>query len=435
MARFAIMTPPLAGHIGALAALAGALIERGHAVTLIGPADARRWLADPRIGFHAIGAQSHPAGALERDARRMGRLQGLLGVPAMIRDLAALTDLHCREGPDALRAVGADVAIVDQLEPGGAVAAMAAGIPYATVATGLHVNREPLVPPPFVGWRYDPSERGAWKVRGAYRVSDRLMAPIARTLEAWCRCHGLPPARDAADLVSPLCDLTQGVAGIDYPRRALPGSFHYVGPLRAPSVEPFPELDELDPALPLAFCSLGTLQGGRARLLRRIGLAARDEGFAVVLVHCGGLDAAAARDLTRELGPNAIVRDFVPQRAVLARAELAVLHGGFNTVLDALGARTPMVVLPLAFEQPAIAARLERAGVARRLTPQFATAGRVRRAIRQVRADGGAAMRLDRIAREIEGAGGAARAAELIEAIVPAGAATGGEPEELRQAS
>ena len=48
------------------------------------------------------------------------------------------------------------------------------------------------------------------------------------------------------------------------------------------------------------------------------------------------------------------MRDFVPQRAVLARSALLVGHAGFNTVLDALSHGVPIVAMPLAFEQPAI---------------------------------------------------------------------------------
>ena len=424
LAHFAITTPPLAGHVNALSALAGELIVRGHRVTLLGPVDARARLSDPRIGFQAIGADTHPPGRLAEDAARMGRLQGPFGVRGMIADLAALTDMTARDGPNALAAIGADAVICDQLEPGGPVAAMAAGLPYATVATGLHVNRDPHVPPPFVGWRYDPTPRGAWKVRGAYRISDRMMTPQADALERWCRAYGLPVRRDAADLLSPLCDLVQGVPSLDYPRARLPDTFHYAGPLRTRDHPPFPDLDRLDPARPLAFCSLGTIQGGRGRLLRRIGLACRDAGLSVVLVHCGGLDANEERALATELGENAIVRALVPQRAVLARASLAVLHGGFNTVLDALAVRVPMVVLPLAFEQPAIAARVERAGVGRRLTPQLATRARLRRAIEGVLADDAMPPRLDRVAAEIEAAGGAPRAAVLIERALGVSSAT-----------
>ena len=415
MAHFAITTPPLAGHVNALSALAGELIERGHRVTLLGPVDARARLADPRIGFRAIGADTHPPGRLAEDAARMGRLQGPFGVRAMIRDLAALTDMTARDGPDALAAIGADAVICDQLEPGGPVAALAAGLPYATVATGLHVNRDPHVPPPFVGWRHDATDRGAWKVRGAYRISNRMMAPQADALARWCRAYRLPERRDAADLLSPVCDLAQGLPSLDYPRASLPDGFRYVGPLRTRGHPPFPDLDRLDADRPLAFCSLGTIQGGRGRLLRRIGLACRDAGLSIVLVHCGGLTGDEERALAAELGPHAIVRDFVPQRAVLERASLAVLHGGFNTVLDALAVKVPLVVLPLAFEQPAIAARVERAGVGRRLTPQLATRGRLGRAITDVLADESMSASLERVAREAEAAGGAPRAATLIE--------------------
>ena len=418
MSHFAIVTPPLAGHINALSALALELIGRGHRVTLVGPADAGRWLTDERIGFHVIGRDTHPAGTDRAETGRMGRLAGLFGVPRMIRDLARMTDMICREAPAALDAIGADAVIADQLEPGGALVAEAAGLPLVTVATGLHVNAEPRVPPPFVGWRYDPTEYGEWKVRGAYRVSDRMMAPIGDVLERHCRKNGLPVRRDASEWVSDRLDLLQAVRSIDYPRAALPASTHYVGPLRRRDPRTFPPLDELGKDRPLAFVSLGTLQGSRAGLLKRIARAVIDCDLDLVLVHCGGLSEAEVATFPQ----RAIVRDFVPQRAVLERADVAVLHGGFNTVLDALAARTRIVVLPLAFEQPAIAARLERAEVGRKLSPHLATRRSIARAIRDVTADEGMPQRIGRVAADIEGAGGAGRAADLIERCMPSAA-------------
>ena len=417
MSHFAIVTPPLAGHINALSALALELIERGHRVTLVGPADAGRWLSDERIGFHLIGRDTHPAGTDRAETGRMGKLTGLFGVPRMIRDLARMTDMICREAPGAFAAIGADAVIADQLEPGGALAAEVAGLPLVTVATGLHVNAEPRVPPPFVGWRYDPSEYGEWKARGAYRVSDRLMAPIGDVLERHCRENGLPVRRDVSEWVSDRLDLLQAVGGIDYPREALPASTHYVGPLRRPDPRRFLPLDLLGRDRPLAFVSLGTLQGSRASLLKRIARAVVDCDLDLVLVHCGGLSDAEVATLPE----RAIVRDFVPQRAVLERADIAVLHGGFNTVLDALAMRTRIVVMPLAFEQPAIAARLERAGVGRKLSPHFATRSSIARAIRDVIADDAMRERIEGLAEEIERAGGVRCAADLIEEmIVPA---------------
>ena len=419
MVHFGIVTPPLAGHINALTALAVTLVERGHRVTLLGPLDARRWLADDRIGFHAIARDTHPEGALQDDTSRMGRLRGLFGVRGMIADLARLTDAVCRDVPPAIDRLGLDALIVDQLEPGGAVAAMTAGVPYVTVATGLHVNREPNVPPPFVGWGFDPTEHGRWKVRGAYRVSDRLMAPIGDVLERHCRANGLPVQRDGAAFVSPTLDLLQAVPTLDYPRDALGPATHYVGPLRRLRNESFAELDELGRERPLAFASLGTLQGAREGLLSRIAAACDDCGLDLVIVHCGLLDAARAERLGRRRNAGTtLVRDFVPQAAVLARADVAIVHGGFNTVLDALASRTRLVVVPLAFEQPAIAARIERAGVGARLSPHWAGRARIARAIQRVMDDDAIDARLDAVASDIEAAGGAERAADLIEAAL-----------------
>ena len=52
-----------------------------------------------------------------------------------------------------------------------------------------------------------------------------------------------------------------------------------------------------------------------------------------MIAHGGGLSA----DEEAGLPGNPLVRAFWPQRAVLRRCAAAVLHGGFNTVLDALG--------------------------------------------------------------------------------------------------
>jgi UDP:flavonoid glycosyltransferase YjiC (YdhE family) len=73
-----------------------------------------------------------------------------------------------------------------------------------------------------------------------------------------------------------------------------------------------------------------------------------------------------------DLGPvpdNVRVERWVPQAEALARAKLVVCHGGSGTVLGALAAGLPLVILPLFADQPANAERLARAGAARAVTP------------------------------------------------------------------
>jgi zeaxanthin glucosyltransferase len=168
---------------------------------------------------------------------------------------------------------------------------------------------------------------------------------------------------------------------------------------------------------PLVYASLGTLQGGRVSLFRRIAEAARELELQLVIAHGGGLDARAAASLP---GSPAVF-DFVPQDEVLRHASLAVLHGGLNTVMDALAAAVPIAAIPIAFEQGAIAARLAHAGAGRRVGRRFLTVGRLAAAMQDVLATPACAEASKRIAAEIGRAGGVARAADIVEAVLQTG--------------
>ncbi len=101
---------------------------------------------------------------------------------------------------------------------------------------------------------------------------------------------------------------------------------------------------------------------------------------------------------------------------MLAKAALAVTHAGFNTVLDALSFGVPILALPLAFEQPATASRLARAGVARVVRPLTARPARLRKAIEALLGEPGYRSACAAVAAEIASAGGVRKAADILEA-------------------
>jgi zeaxanthin glucosyltransferase len=90
-------------------------------------------------------------------------------------------------------------------------------------------------------------------------------------------------------------------------------------------------------------------------------------------------------------------------------------------VLDALAAGVPIVVLPIAFEQGAIAARVTRAGAGTTVSPRFLTRRRLARAIRTVIEDPAYARAAARLGAEIRAAGGVSRAANIVEKVVATG--------------
>jgi MGT family glycosyltransferase len=400
MAHFAILAPPLTGHFKPLAALARELTSRGHRATFLHQAGAAPLAASLGADFHALPG--------EREALGGWTSAILSGVGGTIGAMAHQTELLCRQAPEALREIGADVVIADQLEAAGGLVAEHLRLPFVTVACALPVNREPSVPPPYLDWPFDPSEKGIKRNRGGYRVADLLMRRLGRTIDREAQHLGLAPRRHLEACFSPTLQLAQAVPGIDFPRHELPDSFHYCGPFRRVSEATWTRPEG---TRPLVYCSFGTLQGARLRLFERVAIACDRLGLDLVLTHCGGLSP----EQVARLPGNPQVHAFLPQEAVLKQVDLVVTHAGFNTVMETLTEGLPMVALPLAFDQPAVGARIARAGVGEVVKPRAATAARLGRALAQVLETPSYRARSAVIAQEIAGAGGVVRAADLIE--------------------
>jgi MGT family glycosyltransferase len=402
MRHFAVITSPLAGHLNPLQALGRELIRAGHEVTIVHLGDAARFIRDDAIGFAPL---PHPATAEPLDAylATLAKPTGAAGFRRMIHATAAMTATLLDGAPAVLERIGADTVIADAVEPAGPLIAGRLGLPHVVAVTGLPLMPEAGVPPPFVGWRYRPGAVARWRNRGGHAVSDYLMRPISRVLDERRRDWRL-----AAD-EEPRVHVAQCPRGLDYPRSELPDCFLYSGPWRGRRIG---EVQLPDDGRPLIFCSLGTLQGSRRALFGIMAEACASIGAQAVIGHGGGLTAAEEAGLPG----RPLVRAFWPQEAVLRRCVAAVLHGGFNSVLDALAASVPIVALPIAFEQPATAARLVRIGAGRTLSPRGLTVRTLARALSEIIERPGYRAAAGIIAAEIAGAGGSARAAAAISA-------------------
>ncbi len=327
----------------------------------------------------------------------------------MIRSTAAMTELLLKALPSALSSLDIDAVIADSVEPAGALVARHLRLPFVTAVTGLPLLREPTVPPPFLGWAYRPDAVGRNRNSGGYAVSDLLMLPITTMVSTYARRWGLDsnPRHQWSDRLQ----IAQCPAGLDFPRTALPQSFRYGAPWRLD--EPEEQLPD-DDGRPLIFCSLGSLQGARRSLFAAMTAACAAVGARAVVAHGGGLSDREAHSLPG----NPLVRAFWSQTRVLPRCSAAILHGGFNTVLDALAAGVPIVAVPLAFEQPATAARLKRIGAARVVSAAEAGKGGLEPALRLVLSDPKYRHAARMLATNMAAAGGAAEAAAMVDAAL-----------------
>ncbi len=126
--------------------------------------------------------------------------------------------------------------------------------------------------------------------------------------------------------------------------------------------------------------SLGSFLGARDDILRTAVTAARAGPWALALAH-----GSTPRAALGELPDGAMVAASLPQVALLDQVDVAVTHGGNNTVTESLRAGVPMVVLPLSTDQFAGAAAVESAGVGVVLDPNHLTAADLTAAVEQAR--------------------------------------------------
>lgn len=404
--HYAILAPPTPGHINPLQALGGELIALGHRITIVHQADVAPLVQGTGIGFAPMASAIEGAHSIARYNAVLAGADRPAGLVRMIRATAAMSRRLLDDAPAVLTAIGADAVIADSAEPAGALLARALRLPYAISVTGLPLLGEAGIPPPYLGWRFRADAIGRFRNRGGYMVANRLMRPVTGMLDAYRQSRGMP--QDDRD--QPLY-VAQCPPALDYPRRRLPPNFHHCGPWRMP---PGPRIALPDDGRPLVFCSLGTLQGSRRALFATIAAACAAAGARAVIGHGGGLSPTEAAALPGD----PLVRAFWPQEAVLRHCVAAILHGGFNTILDTLAAGVPIVALPIAFEQPGTAARLAWIGAGEVLSPRAISTRRLAATLRRVVSDPGYRRAAARLSGQMQALGGAAAAAARIDAAI-----------------
>jgi MGT family glycosyltransferase len=277
----------------------------------------------------------------------------------------------------------------------------------------LLINRDPVAPPPFTPWTYHDAWWARVRNRVGYFVSDRITKPVADAVATWRHEWKLPAIQSPDDSFSRLAQICQMPREFDFPRRALPSVFHYVGPLRGSPPRPIPFPWERLDGRPLVYASLGTLQNSREALFRTFAEACRGLNVQLLISHGGGLTPEEGS----RLPGDPLVVSYAPQAEVLARAALTITHAGLNTVLDSMANSVPVVAVPITFEQPAIARRVEWAGAGRAIALSGLTADRLREAVTTVLKDpayGAAARRLSAATKQ---AGGTRAAADIVESV------------------
>lgn len=413
MSHFGLVTPPYTGHLNTMIALGRELRRRGNQASVISTPDAADAVLRAGLEFIPVGAEQFPPGSLKRFTDKQGTLTGTRAVRYIIKDLGRLTEAQAGELAGKVTAHGVDALVVDQIMPAGGVVALHLGIPFVSVSSLLPLNMEPGVPPWSMPWPYEDSPAARRRNTIGNKVGDVIALPLTNAGNKYRARLGMP-AVSTNESFSGLAQICQLPAFFDFPRKQVAECFHHTGPLhdvQGAGPEPFP-WDALD-GRPLIYASMGTLQNRLNGIFRTIAEACT--GFDAQLVIALGRRGAP---IPADLPGNPIVVDYAPQVDLIRRASLVICHGGANTVLQSLTYGVPMVLMPVATDQPGVSARAKYIGVAEFIPVRKATAGKLRAAVEKVQSNPSYRANAQKYQETIKGLDPVRRATDIIEQAV-----------------
>lgn len=351
--------------------LARRLAADGHHVVFAGRSDARA-LAQ-RQGLEFLELTPSGYGDFLRADAELVFLTRLLQIGRRRAD--ALASLGLEDFARELRQLAPDVVLIDGEMHEHVLVCVGSGVRTGLLNSFCSIWRRPGLPPPHtlirpgVGWRGSATGMALhwlalrlrkWLRSLTHRVR-RAGCDRVSLLHALADRHGvdLHTEVDARQWLIPwtyrgLPALSLHALEFDFPHDP-PELVRYVGPMTLHSRNDDPSPDEspdesarLDALLrardrPLVYASFGSAFTAAPGLVRRLVDAARDQPWGLV-VSLGGAEHAAERS---EFGPipgNVHLFDWLPQLRVLERADVAIVHGGINTIDECVLHGVPMLV-------------------------------------------------------------------------------------------
>ena len=418
MTHFGILCPASTGHLNAMIPLGSELLRRGHRVTVFNFLDAKAKTLASRLEFQSLAEDEFPLGSSSQHLTQMGKLSGLAALRYNLKTLPKTSAIVLRKAPNAIKKAGVEALLVDQFLPEGGTVAEILNLPFVTVCSGLMLNREPNIPPIVTTWQYSPTWKGRLRNQIGYQLLNFLTKPIRETIAESRKEWKLPPYNHPNDYYSKLAQISQQPPEFDFPRQNLPPHFHCTGPYHNPELrKPVPFPFEQLTGKSLIYASMGTIQN---RLLNV---------FQTIAYACEGLDAQLVIDLgggatpesLPQLPGNPIVVGYAPQLELLQKATLTITHAGMNTTLESLSNGVPMVAIPVANDQPGVAARIAYTGVGEVVYLKELSVSKVRSAIVKVLTQESYKQRAIEMQGAIGRSGGVKRAADIIEQAVLTG--------------
>ena len=346
-------------------AIVRALVARGHHVRVIADAvlmDDVRATGATHLPW-STAPQRHTR-AREDDFIRDWEVSNPLAAFARVRDrfFCGPASLFAQDVQAELRSHRADVVVASQMLFGAQIGAEAAGLPV--VMTCANVYAIPGMGQPLFGTGLKParSPLGRVRDRAIGAVMERLFDSGRTTINELRTSLGLELLAHTMDQMRRQETLLLIDEAFDFPA-TFPANVHYAGAqLNDPEwTEPW-----TPPAgdAPLVLVAMSSSYQAQDQVLRRVTAALGTLPVRGVVTTGLAVDPSAIE--SRE---NVQVVRAAPHSEVLRHARVVVTHGGHGTVVKALAAELPLLILPMGRDQADNAARVTARGAGLRLKP------------------------------------------------------------------
>lgn len=340
MARILLVTSPEKGHLNPVVGVAQHLKGMGHHVGWLCLPEPSPQLEKLGVELVKVGHSSSPhelvtsGEALAKLVRDEEKLRAWIRTLLLDNVLAQVEPVR-----EALRAFKPHAAGTDGMQYAAVIACELEKIPYAGVSSALTLFEPEGLDHPLIR-----------TVRGLRTDREKLFAR-----------YGLHPEFRTCEAISPRKNVifaTRALVG----DALLPPNTELVGP----SIPPHARGDEasfpwerLPHDRPVVYASFGSQICWQPELFDVIAKATA--ALDVTLVASMGelLDSAFAKTLP----PHVVAVRYAPQRQLLMKTSAFITHGGANSVMEAMTAGVPLLLLPICNDQPVQAHFVTRAGV------------------------------------------------------------------------
>ena len=400
MANIVFMPFHWAADMNATFALARKLQRRGHRVYYATIPDTEERIRAQGFEWTSAFSEVFPKGELARQdaAEAQGQAYGVEQLRNRVRGMCDL--LRKGEISRATRKIKPDLLAVSSGMPWLGIAAPSSGVPVLQFSSTLISVEDSFVPPfrtnlmPANSLRSRVKIAYTWKRFFLRRRLRHKSFDFSGELKQLARDCGFPVSKiDFAVETWPrplLPELVFCPPEFDFPRRKMPACAFFVEASidleRKDTTFPWSRLQE---GKPIVLCALGSLVTVRAvpeaaRFFQMFldAISQRTSIQAVVAI------GSALKPENFNCPENALLVPYVPQVELLKQCAVMVGHGGFSSVKEAIFMGVPMLLIPLAYDEPGNAARVVYHGLGLQLDREQVSAATLGNSIDRLLNDG-----------------------------------------------